>query len=594
MIRLVTELPRTFGRHFRRFRKYTGNHMFALTALNVVMSWAEGIGLALFYPLLATDGDDPLSSAFSSVLQFFGIESTPASVLPLIVALFVLKGLLVFATYSYQGYLASRIPLVLRREIITALRHANYRSVAGDSAGFVSNLLVNEVNKVDAGFVAFVRTFPPTLNILVFFAIVLWLDWRLTLLCAAMGLCAIAIIGVTGRIAARASQVLVKENATLSSLLIQMTHAFKYLRATAGMGVFEKKIDASARSSADAVFRNYSASALSQSLAQPLMVILLAGILYYHAVVENQPLGSLFVLLLYFFRIMTELWALQYNWQTFISYHGPIELVYDAIASYSDEREQQGSRRFEPLREQIELDGVSFAYEPGRDVLRDIDIRIARNSTVAFVGESGSGKSTLVDLILGTLEPTRGRIAYDGVSLAELDRESLRRQVGYVPQDAMLFDDTLGNNIALWSDASEDEIRAAARRAKSLEFIDAIPEGLASRVGERGIRLSGGQRQRIAIARELLKKPTILVLDEATSALDSESERAIQQSIDELSGQLTILIIAHRLSTIRNCKHVCVLHEGRIVEHGSYDELATRDGSRFQRLVQLQELGQSR
>jgi ABC-type multidrug transport system fused ATPase/permease subunit len=142
----------------------------------------------------------------------------------------------------------------------------------------------------------------------------------------------------------------------------------------------------------------------------------------------------------------------------------------------------------------------------------------------------------------------------------------------------------------MWADVAQPEIAAAARAAKADEFIEAAPGGYASMIGERGVRLSGGQRQRIAIARELLKRPDILVLDEATSALDSESERAIQQSIEALSGQLTILIIAHRLSTIRNCDHVCVLHDGRVVEEGAYDELAARPGSRFQRLIQLQDL----
>jgi ABC-type multidrug transport system fused ATPase/permease subunit len=587
---LVTDLPRTFVRHFRAYRKYTGKHMLALTAMNIVMSWAEGLGIALFYPLLATGNDKGrLSTAFDSVLDTLGVESTPAAVLPLIVVMFVLKGLLSFATYSYQGYLAARIPLQLRREIITALRRADYRTVVGSNTGFMSNLLVNEVNKVDYGFVSFSRTFPPAFNIVVFFGIVLWLDWRLTAVCALMGLVAIAIIGITGAVARRASDVLAKESALLASLLIQMIQAFKYLRSTAALGIFERKISDSSQRASSAEFRSNAAGALSQSLAQPLMVLLLASILYYQAVIEGQPLGSLFVLLLYFFRIMSELWALQYSWQSFISYHGSIEMVYDAIDRYSQDVEPNGTKAYKQLESEILLRDVSFAYVDDRKVLRDINLRIAKNSTVAFVGESGAGKSTMVDLILGTLKPTEGDISFDGVSIKDIDLETLRAQVGYVPQDAMLFDDTVANNISLWSNAKEADIRDAAKRAKC-EFIDANPDGLGARIGDRGVRLSGGQRQRIAIARELLKHPSILVLDEATSALDSESERAIQQSIDALKGQHTILIIAHRLSTIRNCEHVCVLHEGRIVEEGSYAALAARPGSRFQRLIQLQEL----
>ena len=566
--------------------------MFALTALNMLMSWAEGIGLALFYPLLRSGEGEPdaLSAAFNSVLDVFGLEPTPTSVLPFIVALFVLKGLLMWATYSYQAYLAARIPLQLRREIVSALQRVDYRTIGSTNTGYLSNLLVNEVNKVDYGFVSFLRTFPPTLNIIVFFSIVLWLDWRLTVLCVFMALTAIAIVGVTGRIAMLASRALTKESALLSSLLIQVVQAFKYLRATAGFGPFEQKIGDSAERAARAEFKSNAAGALSQALAQPMMVLFLAGIIYYQVAVQGQPLGALFVLLLYFFRIMSELWALQYNWQSFMSYVGPIELVYAGLDKFNAEVEQNGKGAFDGLRDHIELRDVAFSYLAERPVLRDINLTIAKNSTVAFVGESGSGKSTLVDVILGTLKPQAGTVSYDGVPTSELDLETLRRQVGYVPQDAMLFDDTVGNNISLWKSTKESDIRAAAARAKCSEFIEAMPEGLGTPIGDRGIKLSGGQRQRIAIARELFKHPTILVLDEATSALDTESERAIQHSIDSLKGQMTILIIAHRLSTIRNCEHVCVLHEGRIVEMGSYDELLARQGSRFQRLCQLQEL----
>jgi ABC-type multidrug transport system fused ATPase/permease subunit len=223
-------------------------------------------------------------------------------------------------------------------------------------------------------------------------------------------------------------------------------------------------------------------------------------------------------------------------------------------------------------------------------VLRDIDLTIQRNWTVAFVGDSGSGKSTMVDLVTGTLHPSAGRILVDGLSMADLDLETLRRRIGYVPQDSMLFDDSVANNLALWNEATDDQLRDAARRARALEFIEAMSDGFATQVGERGIKLSGGQRQRLAIARELMKEPDILVLDEATSALDSESESAIQESINALKGRMTILIIAHRLSTIRNCDRIFVLHDQKVVEMGSYQELLSRPGSRFARMCELQRL----
>jgi subfamily B ATP-binding cassette protein MsbA len=591
MIRDLFSFPGTVNRHFRGFRKYTGNHMLGLIVINLVMSYAEGIGIALFFPLLKQGGEqDSLSAGLGSVLRFLHIPATPTGALPFIVLAFVLKGLLLLAAFSYQGYLAAQIPQKLKNEMVRILRRIDYRAILGTNTGFLSNLLVNEAHKVSGAFVAFARTFPPALNVLLFLGIVCWLDWRLTAVLALMGLCVIAVIGVTGRIALQASQAVAREGGILASLLIQMVQAFKYLRATAGFGAFQEKIGESAKRYARADYRSNVAGALSQSVSQPLMVMFLGAIIYYRAGVEHQPLGSLFILLLYFFRVMTELWTLQFNWQSFVGYLGPVELLQSTLDRFEKEAESNGQKPYTGLETEIAVEELSFAYAPPKLVLSQINLRIAHNSTVAFVGESGSGKSTLADLLVGTLKPTTGRITVDGVSLAELDLESLRGRVGYVPQDAMLFDDTVANNISLWSPATEEQIRDAARRAKCLDFIDDMPKKLDSEIGDRGVKLSGGQRQRIAIARELFKRPDILVLDEATSALDTESERAIQESIDSLKGQMTILIIAHRLSTIRNCQHICVLDDGRIVEEGSYDELLARPGSRFQRFCQLQQL----
>jgi subfamily B ATP-binding cassette protein MsbA len=593
MLSLIFDIPRIFGRYFRTFYKLVGRHIFLLTALSVVMSYAEGIGIALFLPLLHSDGqEDALSRSVASVFHLLRIPLTPVGALPFIVTAFLLKGVLSMVTLSYQGRLSSQIPLTLRGRIIRGLQRLDYRSVVSSNAGFYSNLLVSEVGKFSSGFVFFVRTFPPALNALVFFGMVMWLDWRLTLICAAMGLVAIALTRLTGRFAVTASQLTVKENSYLTSLLIQMVQAFKYLRATAGFGTFEKRIEGASERLARAEYHNAAAAALSQSIAQPLMVIFLAGILYYRAAVQHEPLGAVFVLLLYFVRIMNELWVLQYGWQCFLGYVGPIDLVEASFREFEEKVEANGKTPYVKLEHDIRLEKLDFHYLSDRPVLRAIDLTIPRNSTVAFVGESGSGKSTLVDLIMGTLKPVAGSIVFDGKPIGELDLETLRPHIGYVPQDAMLFDDTVANNISLWRPADAADIRDAARRAKCLEFIDAMPQRLESPVGDRGVRLSGGQRQRLAIARELFKRPDILVLDEATSALDSESERAIQLSIDELRGQMTILIIAHRLSTIRNCDVICVLHEGRIVERGSYDELVSRNGSRFQRMIELQKLTQ--
>jgi ABC-type multidrug transport system fused ATPase/permease subunit len=208
----------------------------------------------------------------------------------------------------------------------------------------------------------------------------------------------------------------------------------------------------------------------------------------------------------------------------------------------------------------------------------------------AIVGSSGAGKSTLVDLLLGLDRPGAGRICIDGVDLGEYDLASYRSRVGFVPQTSLLFHDSIRENLR-WvkADASDQEIRRAATLARAAEFIEELPEGYDTVVGDRGVRLSGGQVQRVALARALLRRPELLVLDEATSALDSASERAIQEALERVSPETTLVVVAHRLSTIVAADRIYVLEAGRVVEEGSYGELVARQGS-FARMVALQQL----
>ncbi len=253
-----------------------------------------------------------------------------------------------------------------------------------------------------------------------------------------------------------------------------------------------------------------------------------------------------------------------------------------------DIADRPSAKPVKDLRGDIRFEHVDYAYVPGRPVLRGVDLEVAPGQTVAFVGPSGAGKTTICSLLPRFYDVTGGRITVDGIDVRDMTLASLRSQIGIVQQDVFLFGGTVRENIAYGRlDASEEEILVAARRARLDDVIANLPNGLDTVVGERGVKLSGGQKQRLAIARMFLKNPPILILDEATSALDSETERAIQRSLEELARGRTTLVIAHRLATVQHADLIVVVDDGRVVEQGQHQELLAR-GTAYRRLHEAQ------
>jgi ATP-binding cassette subfamily B protein len=256
-----------------------------------------------------------------------------------------------------------------------------------------------------------------------------------------------------------------------------------------------------------------------------------------------------------------------------------MEAMWNLLDTPAEVVDQPGAPALIVTRGSIRFDHVRFGYDPGRDILKDLDIDIPAGTSCAIVGPSGAGKSTIARLLYRFYDPQGGRILIDGQDISKVSQRSLRAAIGIVPQDTVLFNDTIGYNIGYGRDgASQPEVEAAARGAAIDQFIAALPERFGSMVGERGLKLSGGEKQRVAIARTLLKNPPILVLDEATSALDSRTEQAIQETLDRVAESRTTIMIAHRLSTIVNADQIVVLDEGRVAERGTHDELLDSNG----------------
>jgi subfamily B ATP-binding cassette protein MsbA len=426
---------------------------------------------------------------------------------------------------------------------------------------------------------------------LAFLSMVFLIDIKFTLIILAAGAIYYFSFSRINKSISNYSKKITVENSGFNSLLIQLVQSFKYLKSTNSYGSLKKMLETNVDNIRRLKFEMDMRASLVVAIQEPVVLIIILAVVYINVTLFNITIGSIVVILLLFYRSINYLLSSQSIWNNFISQIGSTESVIRLRNELVKNKETKKGSTEVTLNSSIQLKGVSFSYGD-KLILKDIYLDIPKNQTIALIGRSGSGKSTLINLITGILNPDKGELLIDGIPISEIDIAKWRNRIGYITQETIIFNDTIENNITLWDELknqNEQNYDDAIHQSQLATLMFENEKGKKI-IGDRGIMLSGGQRQRIAIARELYKKPALLILDEATSALDSETERYIQKSIDDLKGKLTIIIVAHRLSTIKHADKVVVFDEGEIVESGSFNELAGIAGSKLNNFVNLQKL----
>jgi len=432
------------------------------------------------------------------------------------------------------------------------------------------------------------------MQVVVFLALALWLDWRSTgFALLVVGLVLFPIVQIARKLR-RVSHSAQESQAEMSSVLQEAVSGIRVVQAFTMEGSEAAKFATQVRAYLSAIMRSARAAALQSPIVEFGGALAFAALWLYigNRVVQGfLSAGAFLAFLLALAALLKPLKQLSSVYTSVQLAMAGAERVFAMLDAQPSVVSRPGAGTLGPVERGITLQGVEFAYAPGHPVLRRVHLEVAAGQVIALVGASGAGKSTLISLLPRFHDPTAGAVLFDGRDLRDLTLSSLRRQIGMVTQDTFLFHDSVEQNIRYGNpDAPADEVATVARAAHVDEFATRLPHGYATVVGERGVRLSGGQRQRIAIARALLRNPSVLILDEATSALDAESERFVQDALDVLMRGRTTFVVAHRLSTVQRADRILVLERGEIVEEGKHAELLARDGV-YRRLYETQLAG---
>lgn len=537
---------------------------------------------------------------FENYLNYFltkqidshGIFNVLMFIIGIIIGLFLIKNLCNYLALYFITYLKNGVLRDMRKEMYSKVIRLPLSYHSGTSKGEVITRITGDVNEVSNSFLSILEMMVrEPLNIIFTLGFMFAFSMKLTLFVFVFIPISGFIISKVGKSLKRTSSRVMVESGRLLGGIEESLTGLKILKSFTAESKFEAKYE----EVNNRLFSYTNKLANRQNLASPLselLGIMVIGVLlvyggYLVFVDQNMEAGFFMGYMLLAYNILTPAKEISKASYTLKRGTASAERVLEVLETENAIVSKQGAIESNTFKSGITFENITFSYESDA-VLKNFSLSVPKGQTVALVGQSGSGKSTVANLLNRFYDVQQGSIKVDGVDLRDYSLKSLRGMIGLVTQDSILFNDTIRNNMTLGKeDATEEEIVHALKVANAYEFVQNLPNGIDTNIGDSGNKLSGGQKQRLSIARAVLKNPPIMVLDEATSALDTESERLVQQALENMMQNRTSVVIAHRLSTIQKADRIVVMHKGQIVEQGTHDELITHDGT-YKKLVMMQ------